>query len=217
MVEKSYHSGVKFNVLTGFLVLLAAPVSGHPHIFADENVEIEVQGTQLKGFWTQWEFDVFFSNEIRTECGVTHEGACSPQETLRVQKGYFNYLVNSHYYTYAWNNGKSLSLTATKFTTWSDAGRMVFRWFVPIERAIPQGTQLILSFYDEEFYTDFHFREESPWVVTGAESFTCSGVIQENPEVSFYGVIHPKDLMIDLRPKSKVPTTSVHGVIYRQG
>ncbi len=199
------------------LVLLPAPVFGHPHVFIDARVQLEFNDTHLKGFWAEWEFDRLFTSMIVLDFRVPREGEFSREQIRAIEQGAFSNLQYYDYFVFVVHDGKRIPTRQVEgFTAFMRNGRIVYRFFVPYEVELSSEYEsLRIQMYDHTFFTDIAFHETSPVQSTndaGVEKrfeirrdrnrrieFDPTDTTGAREDVQYSGVTYPYEVQLQLR------------------
>jgi ABC-type uncharacterized transport system substrate-binding protein len=167
------------------LFIIPMNLSAHPHVWIESSAQIDAENGTLKGFWAEWLFDEIFSNILILDYPADKTGKFSSLSIKDIKTDYFDNLSNFHYFCYVYWNGKQMTIPKiSQFqATIVNKTQVMYRFFVPINRAFDSNTSLILAMYDDSFYTDFSPKKADYVTLTGA-----SGIVKTapNPKHKFW-------------------------------
>lgn len=178
-----------------------APLAAHPHVWIDMAVELVIEGNIVRGFWAEWTFDEMMTAMVLTDVPATAGGTFSETGSRRIFQSYFSNLRNYNYFSYVWQDKRSIPVTRVEsFQPSVRRGRLVYRFFVPIGRAIPPtGTEIVISMYDETYYTDMGFRRDNPVRVSGVDPPRVRFRLAQNPNRAYFGgMVYPEEAIITI-------------------
>lgn len=170
------------------VALLAPSVAAHPHVWADVKAEIAVAGGYVEGVWSVWTFDEVFSQLILADHD-DGDGRLSARESATVKKGYFDNLKVYDYFTHLGLGTKKLPVPAPeKFeASVSTAGRVSYRFFLPLGLRLDAKTALAVSFYDETFFTDMVFVKSNPLSLKVTDGGSAAVAWKKDASKTYYG------------------------------
>ncbi|MGC9313834.1 MAG: DUF1007 family protein [Sediminispirochaetaceae bacterium] len=164
--------------------LSAAPVNAHPHMFIDTEVTFEFDRDSLKGFWVQWYFDVIFTASIRLDYDYDKDGRFNDGEVRDIEQNAFRNLRNFHYFTSVIREDGMVEVEEVRgFDAWLENDQLVYRFFVPYRIPLTaETTRLSLIIFDETFFCDILYREDSPVHIKGGSYAATEANIVANKD-----------------------------------
>jgi ABC-type uncharacterized transport system substrate-binding protein len=168
-------------------ILLAAPLSAHPHVWVDVQAEVVVAQGVVDGVWTEWTFDDMFSQLILTDNDPNGTGKVDAKMNASIKKGYFDNLRNFDYFSHFEVGKRELKVPVPqKFqATITPEGRVKYRFYLPL--AAPLGPSTFsVSFYDDSYFTDMVFQKTNPVVLT-VSGGTASVTLKPDKSKTYYG------------------------------
>jgi len=157
-------------------------------MFIDTRLEIRLDGNRLDGLEITWYFDPMFTASILYDWDENGNGSFSEREVSLVYDNAFSNLADFDYFTYVSTDNTTLSPgSVEEFTVFMEGETVVYRFFVPVDIPIPDGT-FAVAIYDHTYYCDILYHEDSPITLTGRGSENASFQIVENHSIEIlYG------------------------------
>lgn len=170
-------------------VLLAAPVSAHPHVWVDVRAQVTVADGYIDGVWTDWTFDDVFSQLILADNNPGGTGKIDAEANASIKKGYFDNLRAYGYFSHFALGSRTLTIpTPQKFQASVTAdGRVNYRFFLPLAVRLDAKTAFAVSFYDDTFFTDMVFSKKSPVTLTVTDGGKAAVALKPDRTKTFYG------------------------------
>ncbi len=173
-----------------WFALLVFPVTvfGHPHVFIEAEVEIELNAQGIKGLWQDWTFDEYFSAWIIEEFDTNQDGRFDDQETRAVHDGAFRYLAEFGYFTKVLKGEREMPIKAIeKFSVATRGHKIVYTFFVNLDIKVPSGvSELIIAVYDESFYCQVAFPKKAIGFKGKPDEWKIEQSNHELPEFAYY-------------------------------
>ncbi len=185
------------------VLLACAPVlaaSAHPHVFISNRTTLMFDGQSFQGVAFQWTFDPMFSAMILGDYDPGHTGKFDAARAAALKAGAFDNLENYHYFVAIWVGGKPVrKLAIRQFApSVSDQGRLVYRFFVPVDvplKAEPQT--VLLTVYDDSYYVAFDILHAQDVTVESGPSVSCDLSVQKTKvKAEWPGQYMPDQLVI---------------------
>ncbi len=174
-----------FAVLFLGFALATGTVLAHPHVFIDSRVTFQFNEHEMEGFWVEWHFDPLFTSMIVMDFGASWEGSLSPNVVRAIREGAFSNLRNYDYFLYVLEtDGVHPVREVERFDAFMRDRRVVYRFFVPFRRPLDARTRTLrIRMYDDTFFTDIAFEEDSPISVESPVALEQEFLIQQNRNV----------------------------------
>ncbi len=180
--------------------LAATPVAAyaHPHIWIDYRVSFVFDASGLRGFYEEWTFDKYQSEDILQDFDTNHDGRFSAQEVEAVRVGYFENTKEYGYFVTARVDGRDVGqVKATDFNATVENGRVVYQFFVPLRvRSGARPHTVTVIDWDPSYFVDFSVASDPLAVVAPgsiAERHEVRNDLQDHYEF-------PPDLYISQAP-----------------
>ncbi len=178
----------RFAVAAAALVLCAAPLAAHPHMFLESRAEIVTRGGSLSGVWLEWKLDTFFSADLIHGYDLNRDGIFDAAETRALEQGAFANLRHYHYFTFIRVGTVRTNPSAVKdFSARQSGGAVIYRFFVDLSAYA--ADELYLAVYDYTYFCDIRYPQRDPVSITdGAQvpGRTLRWEIVENREYPVY-------------------------------
>ena len=196
----------------GFRVLLLAAAAffggtgslwAHPHVWVEFQAEVTVAGGYVEGIWATWTFDEEFSQLILADNDPSGTGKISPSAVSEVKKGYFDNLKNYDYFSHVALGKQPVKIPAPqKFTAYvKDQGKVTYRFFLPLGVRLDSKTPLVISFYDDSYFTEMDFVKKEPVKLTLTDGSKALVTLKPDKSKTYYGgSVTPVFAYITLQP-----------------
>jgi ABC-type uncharacterized transport system substrate-binding protein len=189
-------------MILGF-ALLTRILAAHPHVWVDMGVELVIEQNTIKGFWAEWSFDEMMTAMVIADVSPGQNNQFSSQSVQRIQRDYFQNLKNYNYFSYVWVDRKAIPINRVEqFQPSLINRRLFYRFFVPINVPIaPSGSEVVISMYDDTYWTDMGFRKNQPVRIRGISPGRVSFRLGLNPSRAYYGgMVQPEEVTFLIRP-----------------
>jgi len=183
------------------LLLLPASALGHPHVFIEAEVEVELNAQGIKGLWHYWTFDEYFSAWIIEEFDTTRDGRFNDEETRAVHDGAFQYLAEFGYFTKVLKGKREIPIKAIeKFSVATRGHQVVYTFFVNLDIKVPSGVaDITIAVYDEAFYCQVAFPKKEIRFKGKPDGWKIEQAKHELPEFAYYfGFMTPTAVKLTL-------------------
>jgi len=199
-----YHRVVLLAAIAATLPVCAA--AAHPHVFITNRTTLTFDEQEFKGITFQWTFDPMFSAMILGDYDPGHTGKFDAAHAAALKAGAFDNLVNYHYFVAIWVGGKPIrKLTIQKFTpSVSEQGRLVYRFFVPVNVPLKAEEQtVLLTVYDDSYYVAFDILHTQDVAVESVPAVACALSVQKTRiKAEWPGQYMPDQLVIRFKETS---------------
>lgn len=174
-----------------FLLLSLTGAGAHPHMALFSSCEFEFSGTNLKGVWIEFEFDKFFSYDIRGAYDIDQDGVFDSKETEAVYNNAFINLKNYGYFiSIREGNNRRAPERVTDFSVFVGNDVLHYRFFVPLQH--PASRELFIAVYDPTFFCRCYYNEEKPIRFINADDLNPEFTVTENRDFPvFYSPTAP--------------------------
>lgn len=188
--------------VVSLILVVAGQAHAHPHVWVDMAIELVVEGNLVRGFWVDWSFDEMMTAMVLADIPVGTDGRFTGPNAQRVFRDYFRNLENFNYFTYIWINRRPITVRGIdNFTAVVLNRRLVYRFFVPIDHPLRgDSTELVISMYDDTYWTDMGFRRNNPVRVSGLAPSRISWKLELNARRAYYGgMVQPEEAIITIK------------------
>lgn len=157
-------------ILIPLLLTLSITITtAHPHMFFSNRYTLDVQQDSLKGFWVDWIFDIYFSQEILFDYDLDQNRQFSPQETQDVHDYAFINLAKYNYFQLIRQGDQRYKVEEiSDFQVFTEGDNLAYRFYVSLENF--QDGDIYLATYDPTFFCAIKYAEE-PVLFTESSSF----------------------------------------------
>ncbi len=172
-----------------FFLASGAVLAAHPHVWADVQAEMTIQGGFVEGVWAVWTFDEVFSQLILEDNDPQGKGRIDDAVNASIRKTYFENLKAYDYYSHFQLGTKRLAVPEpTNFrAAMTPGGRIQYRFFFPLAVRLDARTPLAVAFYDETFFTDMVFEKTQPVRLKVSQGGKANLKIRPDKSKSYYG------------------------------
>ena len=193
-----------------FLVLLfifkaSAGLEAHPHVFIDTTVTVIFDDEGISGFQIQWLFDEMFSSMIINDFDEDYNFQFNSNEIENIENNAFSNLKNFHYFSYISLNRKDFPFKkVTNFSASIIGERLIYKFFIPYKIKAKESEQVVtVAVYDDSYYCDVAFAENSPLILKNAGTYTVRYEIAQNKKNPIYfGQVFPFEIVLYFRRKN---------------
>ena len=143
------------------LILIVVPsVWAHPHIWIDGWYKVHYENDQLNGVEIFWLMDEMFSSAIILDYDKDRNGQFSKAESAEIEQKAFKNVGRWNYYTHIEIDGKGIGeINPQQFSAKIEKQqRILYRFFVPVNKKIKKSTKLKVASYDPTYYTDINIQ-----------------------------------------------------------
>lgn len=165
-------------------------------------MELIVESNVVRGFWVDWSFDEMMTAMVLSDIPAGSDGRFTEANAQRVFRDYFRNLQNFNYFTYVWVNRNRIPVQRVEdFKPSVINRRLVYRFFVPVNQPIRgESTEVVVSMYDDTYWTDMGFRRNNPVKVSGISPSRVSWKLELNARRAYYGgMVQPEEAIIVIR------------------
>lgn len=134
----------------------------HPHVFMEQSLALEMEGSLVKGVWVEWSFDEMMTSAVSLDFPPNTQGRWSESVLKKVKESYFDSLKSVGYFIHLYFNNTPITMeNPMDFQAYISAGKLIYRFFVKINKLGLPGSSLTVGIYDDTFYCDIRFRGEN--------------------------------------------------------
>lgn len=183
-----------------FFILTVGPesLSAHPHVWISYQVSFVFESTGLVGFYEDWSFDRYNSEQILDSFDKDKDGKLNSREIEDIRRGYFDNIAEYSYFTTIRVDGKELApqLVNDFFATVSN-GLVQYQFFVPCPVPFGAGERLVtVTDWDPSYFVDFTIGRNPVDVTAPATVAASFGVMDDHQDRYDF----PPDLYISQAP-----------------
>jgi len=192
-------------ISASLLILITQTLSAHPHVFIDTTVTVVFDDEGIIGFQIQWLFDEMFSSMIINDFDEDYNLKFNSQEISNIEKNAFSNLKNFHYFSYISFNGKDYPFKkVTNFSASIKYGRLIYQFFIPCSIKAKKTEQIAtVATYDDSYYSDIAFSENSPLILRNSDAYTVRyEIVQNKKNPIYFGQVCPFEVKIYFRKKN---------------
>jgi len=145
----------KIKMIT-LILLLAALLYSHPHVWIEYTIQPVFSETGLEGLQLEWTFDEMFSWQIVMDYTDDHDYNISAEENQVIAEEAFGYLAESGYFADFYIDGKKKDVKiVTDFQSEGKDELLIYHFFIPWKiNAKKEVTHLKLCFFDESIFCE---------------------------------------------------------------
>lgn len=176
------------------IFLPALPLSAHPHVFIDAEVNVETRQGRITALESQWVFDEMFSAMVLMDYDTNRNGRIDAGEITALRKDYFDYLGKSSFFTFVKSGKNTIKFAgAVDFMPNVTGGRLSYVFRLEMPQAVPAvGADILV--YDPSYYSSVKIIRASISGDSGKELAAGIGVF---PAVRYYfGQVSPDAVTI---------------------
>lgn len=180
---------------------LGRQAEAHPHVFISQRTAFVFDGEGLAGFRIHWTFDDMFSIMIQEDFDADRDGHLNDEEIGVIREKAFAYTAEHSYFIHVKIDGKPFAVAAvTDFNAWLDDGKVSYEFFIPCPvSAVADPREIILSPYDEGYYSAMYFPDDQPVVLENSDAFhTRLSLKQDMGTRIYYDTVNPMAIFLIL-------------------
>lgn len=178
------HSSKLLLALTA-LVASAAPLSAHPHIFAEARLDVIVSddGKTIQSLRHLWRFDDMFSSTVIVEFDKNGDRKVDQAELEAVQKTVFTSMAEYNYFQLVTANGKDVPLLPPEpFVVTFDNNQLLIMFEAKPKEPLPVAGKIDIGVYDPTFYTAIDFINDKDMALSVSPAGCTSKVVRPDPD-----------------------------------
>ena len=161
----------------------STPAWVHPHVFAEANLEVKVDGDAVTALRHVWRFDDLFSSTVLVEFDKNQDLKLDEAELAEVSDTIFQSLAEFNYFQLVTLDGKDVEMTAPAelVATLEDNQLIVFFESKPKAPFTLSG-KVDLGVYDPTFYTAIEFLKDENMKVDALPPSCARKVVRPDPD-----------------------------------
>ncbi|NFV80207.1 DUF1007 family protein [Magnetospirillum aberrantis] len=185
------------------MMLAPLPVLAHPHVLIDSHMVVIFEAGRITGLQMGWKFDPVYSSSLVQDYDKDKSGSLSAKEIADMEREAFQDTQPYSYFTYAKVDDKPVQWPrAEGFTVMvvQDSLLYGFRLRLP-EPVDPRKQTFSLSTYEETYYIDIDFANETAVRLIGDGSDGCRAIMSPDSDNKLYGgIVVPNKVEITCAP-----------------
>ena len=199
-------------LLLFFIYIQPIVVYAHPHVFIECELTVIFDDNGLLGFHNQWTFDKMFSENILYETIPEYQPGqltLSPTDIDNIQKGAFNYLSHSNYFTHIIDHANKVeAIQAQDFVAKLSANQLIYEFFIPYSIPSDDHSQTVtVSIFDSSYYSSITI---SSILITDSNALDITYVYKPIDGLTYYmGQLKAKGAVIHFKKKQPSHYSSV--------
>ena len=152
-----------FIVILVVMLIPAATLSAHPHMFIDMQLTPVFSEAGFEGVRINWLFDMVFTGSVLMDNGIGWTDSFTGRQIEVIRDTSFINLINYNYFTY-FNAGGLINRAAnfSDFTAYMSNNRLGYIFFLPYEGDRPDADEIRIAVYDDTFFCDIAFMDIEP-------------------------------------------------------
>jgi len=176
-----------FTILLLLIIIPAAGLSAHPHMFVDMKLTPVFSEDSFEGVRVNWLFDMVFTGSVLMDNGIGWKESFGEDEIDVICKTSFENLISHNYFTY-FNAGSRMSRAESykDFTAFMSGTRLGYEFFLPYEGRNPKADEIRIAVYDDTYFTDIAYVEVSPVVVKAPDGRTIEWILSEDRDAPIF-------------------------------
>lgn len=143
-------------------LLIVAGHTGHahPHLFVKPEAEVLISDDVVEGIRVQWEWDKWWSEDVKRECDVDKNGAFEGKEVDLIYNDFFVDIKDYNYFTSISIDGKKQRIKTIKDfgATIKNTGLVEYAFTFDLGCRYRPEAQYYIRFNDDSYYTAFDRR-----------------------------------------------------------
>ena len=166
------------------MVLVPSQARVHPHVFAEANLNVEIDGTGTVSKLSHvWRFDEIFSETVMFEFDKDADGKVSAAEQAEVSKTIVESIGEYNYFEAVIDNGKEVKMAKpADLVAAFDGKTLVVSYSNAPVAPVRMAGKVSFGIYDPTFYTAIDFLEDTDMQVAGMPASCKSAVIRPDAE-----------------------------------
>lgn len=178
---------IQKKILIILITLLSSQLFAHPHMMIINRSTFDFQDNKIKGVWSEWEFDSYFSADIMMSFDINEDKLFDLEETKQIHDNAFIALKDFNYFTFIRTDSKRTSPEeVTNFSVYiADNNNIVYKFYVPLEY-LGETKDLYLSVYDFSYFCACIYQENDPVLFENIGGLSPEFDIAENEDYPIY-------------------------------
>lgn len=177
----------RLKVLSGALIAslaVAAPVSAHPHVFAEARLDVVVSPEgAVRSLRHLWRFDDLFSSTVLVEFDRNGDLQLDADELEDVSSTVFDSLAEFDYFQIVSAGGRPVSMKAPeRLMANFEENQLIILFESEPRSELKLSGKVDFGVYDPTFYTAIDFIEDENMAVEGMPDGCTRAVIRPDPD-----------------------------------
>lgn len=190
---------IKQVILIMIFLFSGSILFAHPHIFIKYSVEIRITDNAVSGISSIWEFDKAYSSMLIMQFDKNKDGKLSPKEIAELKGKSFDGLIDYEFFTSIEINSRKFKFNSAADFSPSIAGnRMIYRFFIPINREIGKKTTLKINVFDPSIYIDFSIKDQPVILNASGVKASCELIDHSNDKSFMDGETAVKEVCVQI-------------------
>ncbi|MFN2343200.1 MAG: DUF1007 family protein [Desulfonatronovibrio sp.] len=181
---------ISITLLTILMLFFSVPKQsiGHPHVFIEAEMEVEMDQDGVKGIWHHWTFDEYFSAWIIDEFDINKDGVLSPEETENLYQEAFQNLKKFGFWTKVFNGKDEIAIEVLEeFSVSLHNESATYSFFLPLNIKLESDPQdIYFVVYDKDFYCQIFFPPDEINFKGEKTKWNLNYTTQKMPELTYY-------------------------------
>jgi ABC-type uncharacterized transport system substrate-binding protein len=182
------------------LVFLCTTAYAHPHVFINNRMTVQFDGSTFSGITFTWTFDEMSSSLFLTDYHPQDDGSFDTKSAANLKANAFDNLINYHYFLAFSLGGKSISkFMVERFVpSMVDKTKLVYTFFVPLSLPVKDAEQTLrITVYDDTYFCAFDILHLDAVTVTGADKVSSRLAVEKTTvKASWPGQYMPDQLVV---------------------
>ncbi len=165
------------------LLFSAAPLSAHPHVFAEARLDVVVQEDRIAALRHLWRFDEVFTSTVLIEFDTNSDLKLDESELQAVATTVHESLAEFNYFQLVTRNGSDVPMSAPEALIADiQDDQLIILFESKPETAMTLSGKTAIGVYDPTFYTAIDFVEDSMMAVDNLPESCKSLVVRPDPD-----------------------------------
>lgn len=168
-----------------FLMLLPITAFSHPHMTIYSSCEFVFEGSDLRGFWVEYQFDRYFTSDMIYYFDENNDSQFDEKETEEIYNTTFLNLEKYGFYI-SIRKGKTRFSPdhIDRFSVYLNDQLLSYRFY--IEYSDPDEREIFVSINDPTYFTAIYMIDENPITFSGFSNIQPYYQIVKNNEYPLY-------------------------------
>jgi ABC-type uncharacterized transport system substrate-binding protein len=179
-----FHNQSATAVFAMLLALSSAPVSAHPHVFAEARLDVVIDPDRtVRSLRHLWRFDDLFSSTVLVEFDTNSDLKLDDAELQEVANTVYASLAEYNYFQVVTADGKDVAMQPppTLMANFENE-QLIILFETSPKQPLKLAGKLDFGIYDPTFYTAIEFVEDSHMAVDAMPSDCKISVIRPDPD-----------------------------------
>jgi ABC-type uncharacterized transport system substrate-binding protein len=187
-------------------ISLCATAYAHPHVFINNRMIVQFDGSTLAGIAFTWTFDEMSTSLFLDDYHPQDDGSFDAKSAASLKENAFDNLVNYHYFLAFSLGGKPIAkFKVERFVpSMVDKTKLVYTFFVPLSLPAKDAEQTLrVTVYDDTYFTAFDILHLEAVSVTGDKDVAYRLAIEKTTvKATWPGQYMPDQLVIRFKGHS---------------